>query len=48
METKIFIEQIDWIDKEGHEAEVCFNINGKKYWAHAPVYSQRVLKRWQS
>ena len=29
----VSIEQIDWLDKEGAEAEIFFEINGKKLWA---------------
>ena len=34
METySIIIRKINWLDRENPEAEVCFEIDGKQYWA---------------
>ncbi len=32
-EYKVYIKKIDWIDKEGLEAEILFEINGQHLWA---------------
>lgn len=30
---KVRIKKIDWIDKDGREAEVCFEVGLRQYWA---------------